>query len=118
VTETDLLRMSAHLGLGPEDVRVRFLNRDPDGFSLKCRNPVLTDAECVFLGEEEATAGSGRKRPACTLYEARPEACRTWPFWERLASDQVHYDQSRRTCGMLRDADHAAFKAEFLRRRR
>ncbi|MEQ8790510.1 MAG: YkgJ family cysteine cluster protein [Pirellulaceae bacterium] len=32
----------------------------------------LPNYDCVFLGED-------RK---CTVYEARPRQCRTWPFWD------------------------------------
>lgn len=118
VSETDLIRLARHLGLGPEDAKLAYLNRDPDGFSLKCKNPVLTDAECVFLRAIPDPERAGKELPACGIYEARPEACRTWPFWDRLATDEEHYEECRTYCAMLRGASHADFRAEFLRRRR
>ena len=36
------------------------------------------DEKCVFLGEK-----------GCTVYEARPEQCRTWPFWPENLKREV-----------------------------
>jgi Fe-S-cluster containining protein len=87
-----------------EAVRLTKLHRDPDGFILKTKNPVFTEAECVFLGE----AG-------CTVYEGRPEACRTWPLWPRLYEDAAVFEKSRTTCAMLRHLSHPNFKELYSR---
>jgi Fe-S-cluster containining protein len=34
----------------------------------------------------------------CTVYEARPEQCRTWPFWRENMSKKVWDTEVRRDC--------------------
>jgi Fe-S-cluster containining protein len=44
------------------------------------------NGDCVFFDP------NARK---CTVYEARPRQCRTWPFWE---SNTVNQEAWKRTC--------------------
>lgn len=41
------------------------------------------DDRCIFLGED------GKQ---CSIYEARPVQCRTYPFWPRLITNQLGWD--------------------------
>lgn len=34
----------------------------------------------------------------CTIYEARPTQCRTWPFWHRNLRSQDSWNQVQQTC--------------------
>jgi Fe-S-cluster containining protein len=52
---------------GPEGMRV-----------LKWPN----EEACVFLAERNGKWG-------CSVYEARPEQCRTWPFWPEVLKKKV-----------------------------
>ena len=45
-------------------------------------NPL--DDRCIFLGED------GKQ---CTIYEARPIQCRTYPFWPKLILNQDSWDK-------------------------
>ena len=72
--DSDVERLAKHLGLGKEDF-VRDYCDQTDGF-IHLNNPEL---DCGFLRE-------GR----CGVYAARPEQCRTWPFWpENLKSQKA-----------------------------
>ncbi len=49
--------------------------------------------DCVFLDRETVPG-----RAVCSIYEARPAQCRTWPFWpENLRSRQAWASAKRRT---------------------
>lgn len=72
VDEQEIARLAAFLALDVEDFGRRYLRRVGSRFSLVDG----ADLACVFWD-----AG-------CTVYEARPRQCRTFPFWrENLASE-------------------------------
>jgi Fe-S-cluster containining protein len=68
VNDAEVERIAAHLGLSTAAVRSRYVaasgDRLVDGLGQRC----------VFL--EDGPHAS------CTIYPARPERCRTWPFWD------------------------------------
>lgn len=65
VTLADRRRLAAHLGLSTSAFTRRCCERDGEDVYLK--HPEL---DCGFM------EGTG-----CSVYEARPLQCRTWPFW-------------------------------------
>jgi hypothetical protein len=73
LSDRDLARLAAHLGLSSEEFRARYTRefeiegQDEPGLSLT-RAP----HGCVFL--DDATN-------ACTVHDARPDQCRAFPFW-------------------------------------
>lgn len=52
------------------------LEFDKSWLRLKSRPPVPGEGgdACIFLGEDNR----------CTIYEARPLQCRTYPYWPRM----------------------------------
>lgn len=66
LTETDLVRLAAELGLSERDFADRYteLARHRRGLSL-VNGP---DGACIFL-----------EKSRCRVYAARPEQCRTFP---------------------------------------
>ncbi len=73
------------LGLDPEAFGRRYLRRVGGRLSLVEK----ADGDCVFWDREQG----------CTIYEARPEQCRSFPFWpEHLASPES-WRQAARSCG-------------------
>jgi Fe-S-cluster containining protein len=65
LTLRDRRRLAAHLGLPTRTFTARYTEKDDGEFVL--RQP---GEECPFLCGD-----------FCTVYEARPDQCRTWPFW-------------------------------------
>jgi Fe-S-cluster containining protein len=67
MTKKDRSRMAKHLGLTLIEFTKKHCDRTDGFFHLKedPKNP-----DCLFL-----------KNKRCTVYEARPTQCRTWPFW-------------------------------------
>ncbi len=65
LSDPDRERLSAHLGKTVEDFTSQFCDHSEGYTHLK--HP---EKDCRFLVEQR-----------CSVYEARPGQCRTWPFW-------------------------------------
>jgi Fe-S-cluster containining protein len=66
VSEKDLLGMTATLGMDEDDFLDKYC-KDMDGWTVLKRS----GEACIFL----ETTG------ICSVYEARPKQCATWPYW-------------------------------------
>jgi hypothetical protein len=62
---TDIKRLSDHLQMEPYDFRQKYLKKDHEG------DLVFKQRPCPFL-----------KQHKCSVYEARPETCRSYPHLE------------------------------------
>ncbi|MFH1277577.1 MAG: YkgJ family cysteine cluster protein [Candidatus Eisenbacteria bacterium] len=63
---------------------------DEDGTWIRVTRP----KPCPFLGEE-----------GCSIYEARPEQCRTWPFWPENLASKAAWSRIARRCHGARKID-------------
>jgi Fe-S-cluster containining protein len=68
VTEEDIPRIAAHLGMPPDTFISTYLERDEDGDGYRIKT-----TPCPFLGEDSK----------CTIYDVRPEKCRGYPFTDK-----------------------------------
>lgn len=92
VTDAEQLQIAFRLGLDLAAFRSRYLAAD--GQTLKDG----LGHRCVFLQD-------GREA-GCSIYEARPQKCREWPFWPEVRTDEKLRELVLRTCpGIVRDAD-------------
>lgn len=64
------------LGIEAEVFDARYTQQDEDGH-LTLR---FEDGHCVFLKDDQ-----------CSVHEAKPVQCRTWPFWEELLESEQTY---------------------------
>ena len=69
----DIDRIARHLKMRPSELIDKYLHIDEDG------DYVLNEAPCVFLGADNY----------CSIYEARPRACREYPHTNRRRFDQI-----------------------------
>lgn len=69
VNKAEIAALAEEVKLGVEEFESRYVREIGVRKSLKER----ADYDCVFLD------GKTRK---CTVYNARPRQCRTWPFWD------------------------------------
>jgi Fe-S-cluster containining protein len=65
LTLEDRRRMAKHLKIRTSTFTRTYCDQHDDAFHLK-----QPDADCLFLKDKR-----------CTIYQGRPEQCRTWPFW-------------------------------------
>lgn len=69
VTDGDVLRISAYLGMSLADFEQNFIYRTKRTARLR----VPKNANCTFLSEG-----------GCSIHEVKPVQCRTFPFWPEL----------------------------------
>ncbi|MCI4667661.1 MAG: YkgJ family cysteine cluster protein [Bacteroidia bacterium] len=71
--DKDIDRIARHLGMKPSDFVEQYLHIDEDN------DYVLNVAPCPFLGPDNY----------CSIYEARPKACREYPHTNRKKFVQI-----------------------------
>ena len=71
--QTDIERASKFLRMKPGDFIEKYLRIDED------KDFVLKSSPCAFLGEDNY----------CSIYEARPKACREYPHTDRKKMVQI-----------------------------
>lgn len=91
----EIERLAAFLGLALDDFGRRYLRRVGARYSLLERRSATAEGEtsfdCVFWAEDRG----------CTVYEARPVQCRTFPFWpEVIRSQGTWRDEAKRCPGI------------------
>ena len=69
----DIERLAKHLRLKPGELIDKYLHIDED------KDYVLRQAPCPFLNSDNY----------CSVYEARPNACREYPHTDRKRMDQI-----------------------------
>jgi hypothetical protein len=85
--------MAARLGLTEAVFLARHARRIGSRWSLREVHTAY-GYDCVFL---DRTSG-GHGKAQCSIYEARPTQCRTWPFWpENLDSERSWRTVKKRT---------------------
>ena len=72
-TDKDISRIAKYLRIKPSAVVSQYLKIDEDRFY------VLKNAPCTFLGDDNY----------CSIYDARPKACREYPHTDRVKQSQL-----------------------------
>ncbi len=70
LTRNDRKRLAQHFKMRTPDFTKKFCEKDGDVWRLK---EEVSNPDCIFLENKR-----------CTVYQARPEQCRTWPFWPEV----------------------------------
>jgi Fe-S-cluster containining protein len=61
----DRRRLAAHFGITATEFTIRYTQKEDGLYQLK-----YAGRDCPFFADKR-----------CSVYEARPWQCRTWPFW-------------------------------------
>jgi Fe-S-cluster containining protein len=83
LTEADLRRAAAHLGVSATEFERRWVYRTR--WRLRLRKP--KGAQCPFLLEE-----------GCRLHPDKPTQCRLFPFWPELVERPVEWRATAKHC--------------------
>ncbi len=101
VNEEECGELAAHLGLELAAFKKAHTFIDEDGW----RQLAIDGEACRFLD------GDGR----CTVYQARPVQCRTFPFWRELVGRNGFKAEAGRVCeGVGRGRRYGEAEAEAL----
>ena len=84
ISAEELARIAEHLDMSEAAVRSRYLAASGDRLA---NGP---DSRCVFLSDGRVTS--------CRIYPARPERCRTWPYWDQLRDSASALTEAARLC--------------------
>jgi Fe-S-cluster containining protein len=84
VRADEVARLAQHLGMERQAFSRRYVRRVGNRYSL-IEKP---GGDCIFWSKE---AG-------CTVYEARPIQCRTWPFWPENVETKEDWERTREGC--------------------
>lgn len=85
VNAEECAALAAQLGLSIDDFNSKYVRQIGIRKSLIER----PNGDCIFFNQE--TRG-------CTVYEARPRQCRTWPFWESNVRTPEAWQETCRVC--------------------
>lgn len=80
----EIARLARHLSLTVRELRRRYLRRLAGRTSLRER----ANFDCVFY----------RPGEGCSVYEARPLQCRTYPFWGRILASPTTWKNEAEHC--------------------
>lgn len=81
------------LGVTHERFLDEYTRDTPEGRSIKdIRAAGSSSWDCVFL--DRAPDG----KALCTIYDARPAQCRTWPFWSSNLRSRAAWQSSTSMC--------------------
>ena len=83
ITEDDLLRAAAYVGMTPADFETRYVYRTRT--MLRLRKP--RGSQCHFLLES-----------GCSIHPAKPTQCRLFPFWPELVENQREWVRTSKYC--------------------
>lgn len=84
LSQADIVRLAAHLEIPPGRF-VRHYTRVNKGHRILADRP--GSDECVFLRDK-----------TCTVYEARPTQCRTYPWWLANIQDPQSWQETAAVC--------------------
>lgn len=83
ITEDDLRRAAAFLGLTPAAFERRYVYRTAK--RLRLRKP--RNRQCYFL-----------ENGGCTIHPVKPVQCRLFPFWPELVESRTAWQQTGQWC--------------------
>jgi Fe-S-cluster containining protein len=96
VTRDEIAELARQLGMEQADFEKKFVRK------VGARKSLIeyANGDCVFF--------DGRTRK-CSVYEARPQQCRTWPFWQSNVATPEAWQQTCQVCpGSGRGKLHSA----------
>ena len=85
ITPEELQAIADLLGVSTGEVKLQHTRLYGTRLSLR----EYANGDCTFF--DPATRG-------CTVYEARPVQCRTWPFWNSNLQSPEHWQKVQQNC--------------------
>lgn len=84
ISDDEIDRLAELLGLSLQETHDNYLYEAEHRFSIREIELANGGYACIFFDTEKRR---------CTIYEARPEQCRTFPFWDEyfLFKDETFY---------------------------
>lgn len=100
VTENEIIAIAEYLNISIQDFSDNYLRLVGDRFSL--RESVQT-YDCLFLKDNK-----------CSIYEKRPNQCRTYPWWAQNLRSRNDWEKARITCEGINHPDAELISQEEI----
>lgn len=107
LNEADFTNIAAFLQITEDEFSRTYVRRIGNQFSLTEKR----DYDCVFLKREKGIA-------FCGIYTARPNQCRTWPFWKQNLKSPDAWKRATAHCPGMQDAEAPVFDLEHIEKGR
>lgn len=104
VTEEEIKEMAKFLKMTEELFRRKFVRQRQNRYALVERKSLDGQYDCIFLKEKK-----------CTIYEARPRQCRTFPWWKENLQSEQSWKVAAQSCEGIHD-DAPRFTLEEIER--
>ena len=85
VNQEEIAALADQIGVGVEEFERKYVRR----VGIRKSLIEFENGDCVFFD------GATRR---CTVYEARPRQCRTWPFWQSNVRTREDWEQTCQVC--------------------
>jgi len=100
ISRDEIALLAQSLKLTVEDTISQYCIWIGDELSLRERRNPQGQFDCIFLDTHP-----GGKR-TCSIYNVRPEQCRTWPFWEGNLASRENWERSAIRCHGMNHGKH------------
>lgn len=102
VTEEEMAGMAALLNISSDLFKRRYTRKRDNRYCLTEKKS--QDHDCVFLKDKK-----------CLVYEARPQQCRTFPWWEENLKSEESWKCAAEHCEGINDTAPLVSYQEILR---
>ncbi len=91
INKFEIENLSKHLNITLNDLRIKYLEKRGYKYSIKEVQLSEDNYACVFFN---------LNKKQCSIYEARPTQCRTFPFWDYFKNNKEEVIQE---CPAIKD---------------
>ncbi len=91
INKAEITKLASHLNLSIDELGLQYLKKVGYKYSIKERVLDENNYACVFFDLE---------KKQCSIYEARPSQCRTFPFWNYF---KENINEVKEECPAIRD---------------
>ena len=79
INSQEIQALAFHLKISSEDLKTRYLNKIEYKYSIKEIQLASNNYACCFFDLD---------KKQCSIYDARPNQCRTFPFWDYFKENE------------------------------
>lgn len=79
ISKPEIENLSDYLNISLDETRVKYLEKRGYKYSIKETRLAIDNYACVFFD---------LVKKQCSIYEARPVQCRTFPFWDYFKNNK------------------------------
>ena len=100
VDEEEINAIASTLGMNSEEFSNTYVRQVDNKQSLIEKKQTNGENDCIFL-----------KNKACTIYNARPKQCRTYPWWVHNLTSESAWNETAADCEGVNHKDAPLIKA-------